>query len=157
MITVTISITATATFVNSSAVAATGASPPADPNPANNTSSWTVTVFSAPLAPVQNVQLSPGGAAASPTQVQTLISWSPPSDLGGCTTVSYDVLRSPNASDFTTAAVCLATSIAATQAEDSAAIQPGEVFFYLIRAKNECGSTLGTDSTGTQRSGKECS
>jgi hypothetical protein len=81
-----------------------------------------------------------------------LLSWSPPDGPGG-STVRYDLLRSTAAGDFL-AADCLVSGTTATSASDPAI--PGRALFYLVRAKNACGGTLGTDSDGKLRAGASC-
>lgn len=157
MISITIDITPAANFTNASTVEATGASPPVDPNLANNASDWTISVFAPPLAPVANLTLQAGGPIPNAGQAQTLLAWAPPASLGGCATVTYDVLRSTSPSVFTDdVAVCVATDLSATTAADAEAIMPGQVFYYLVRAENACGSSLGTTSGGSQRTGRTC-
>jgi hypothetical protein len=157
MVIISIDITPAADFTNTATVAATGASPPGDPNPLNNTSSWTVSVFAPPLAPVANLTLQSGGPIPNAGQMQTLLTWAAPSSLGGCATVSYDVLRSTHPSVFTDdVAVCVATDLSVTTAADSETILPGQVFYYLVRAENACGSSLGANSSGTPRTGRTC-
>jgi len=91
----------------------------------------------------------------------TLLSWSPPLDAGA-TVVAYSVLRSTSASDFVSAAVCLAladpSQAAATDPQTPAA---DELFCYLARAENACPGGLGTGplglaSTGAERLGRNC-
>ncbi|HKQ62632.1 MAG TPA: S8 family serine peptidase [Candidatus Polarisedimenticolaceae bacterium] len=82
----------------------------------------------------------------------TLVTWSAPVAPGG-SGVRYDLLRSTRADDFG-AATCVAKDLASTSASDSAL--PIEAFYYLVRAKNGCGSNLGTRSDGTPRTAPSC-
>jgi hypothetical protein len=90
---------------------------------------------------------------------QTL-SWSPPADLGG-PAVEYDLIRSGVASDYESSAVCLASDIPSTLANDAAAPATDGIFFYLARARNGCpgGSgvgTMGAGSSGVERMALVC-
>lgn len=68
----------------------------------------------------------------------------------------YDVLRSPNAQDFT-AADCVETDDTDTTAQDATTPAAGVVFYYLVRAENDCGEgSLGTRSDGVERTGTSC-
>ena len=73
---------------------------------------------------------------------------------------SYEVLRSANADDFVTAAICLPSpdtrSTSLTDANDPGA---GGLFHYLVRAVNQCPEgvgTLGFDSDEDERTGVSC-
>lgn len=83
----------------------------------------------------------------------TQLLWMPPANPGGTQTVVYDVLRSP-APDGFLAGVCVASGVPFLGIGDAQV--PAHVFFYLVRAKNGCGGTLGTDSSGTPNSGADC-
>jgi hypothetical protein len=82
----------------------------------------------------------------------TTFTWNPPADPGGGT-VTYDLLRSTSAADFLQA-VCVASGQSGTSTTDASV--PAPLLFYLVRAKNSCGGTLGTTSDGTPRSGAIC-
>ena len=90
-------------------------------------------------------------AWAIPTPAQSLrlvktapeLNWSAPTAPGG-TAVGYDVLRSWTANDFTGGA-CLATNIAATSWGDPS----NASYFYLVRARNVCGGTLASGTSGS--------
>ena len=91
----------------------------------------------------------------------TLLSWSPPLDRGA-DAMAYEALRSTSASDFVSAAVCLAladpSQPAATDAQTPA---QGGRFFYLVRGENACPGGVGTGplgfaSTGQERPGRSC-
>ena len=51
----------------------------------------------------------------------------------------YDTIRSNAATEFVAGATCVETNGADTQATDTDVPSPGEVFYYLIRAENDCG------------------
>jgi len=79
------------------------------------------------------------------------LAWQAPIDQGG-TAVTYDVLRSALPADFMSAE-CVATSLTTT----SLTLTPGSGNeFYLVRSRNACGATLGSDSAGIERSGAAC-
>ena len=70
----------------------------------------------------------------------TTIQWIPPGETGGLTpALTYDVVRTPQASSFDAgAAICLeADEGADTVASDGET--PGLLFFYLVLARNDCG------------------
>ena len=90
-----------------------------------------------------------------------LLNWSPPLDRGA-DAMAYEALRSTSASDFVSAAVCLAladpSQPAATDAQTPA---QGGRFFYLVRGENACPGGAGTGplgfaSTGQERPGRSC-
>ena len=69
--------------------------------------------------------------------------------------MSYDLLRSTAAGDFSGSAICLESADTDLVATDSDL--PGAVFYYLARARNSCAAgTSGTDSAGTPRSVPVC-
>lgn len=88
---------------------------------------------------------------------QTLV-WQRPADMGGSITPVYDVLRSDRPDDFLTAAVCIETADGTDAiATDTEPVAPGGLFYYLVRAKNDCGSgSLGEGSGGTARDAIDC-
>ena len=104
-------------------------------------------------------------ARAFPSEVGTLlfenettISWAPPGDPGGWA-LTYDVLGSSDCNDFSAAAVCLATDVAATSTVTMDAPPVGSIWYYLVRGRNACASgtgTLGVDSSGHPRTGRTC-
>jgi hypothetical protein len=102
-------------------------------------------VWTAP-APVTDLRLS---------KSVTGFTWSTPSS--GANAV-YDVLRSAVASDFWNA-TCVAggasqPSVPAAWDTDPA---PGEIRFYLVRARSSCGTApMGSSSHGTPRQGTAC-
>lgn len=83
----------------------------------------------------------------------TALAWGPPL-MPGASSVRYDLLRSANPANFTAGTVCLATNTASLAASDPAV--PSALFYYLVRSRNACGSTLGTSSAGTPRTGRTC-
>lgn len=83
------------------------------------------------------------------------VQWEAPPEPGSAAGPSYDLLRSLDPADFG-AAVCLESAETDTVATDTDVPGPGVLHAYLVRAANACGSTLGTDSTGTPRSGAAC-
>jgi len=90
---------------------------------------------------------------------QTL-TWSPPGSPGG-TEVTYDLLRTGEPSDFTSAATCAESGTPATTATDTVTPSSGNAIYYLVRARNACpGSagvgSLGSTSNGTPRAGRDC-
>jgi hypothetical protein len=91
-------------------------------------------------------------------QATSILIWLPPSKPGAAS-IAYDVLRSPDASDFVGAASCLEADETDRSAVDSDAPSPGGVFHYLVRVENGCpGSSgaLGSDSAGVPRTGTSC-
>jgi beta-xylosidase len=89
---------------------------------------------------------------------QTDLAWNPPNDLGG-TFILYDTLRSSDPSDFETGTFCLESNGADTASTDTDPLEVGDVFYYLIRAENDCPSghgSLGSDSEGMARIGRSC-
>ena len=77
--------------------------------------------------------------------------WSAAAYLGGTTPV-YDLLRSDDPGDFDAGATCTASASAATTAGDADLPLPGQLFSYLVRAVNECG----TGSVGDGRVARDC-
>jgi hypothetical protein len=78
--------------------------------------------------------------------------WIAPTAPGGAS-VLYDLVRSPEPGSFVSA-VCVAAGLAATSAGDPAV--PTGKYHYLVRARNACGSNLGTRSDGTPRTAPAC-
>ncbi len=85
--------------------------------------------------------------------------WTSPANPGGAM-VLYDTLRSESPGDFVGAAICLETDEGTdTSSVDTLTPTRGTVFSYLIRAENACPSgqgSLGADSLGAERSGRNC-
>jgi hypothetical protein len=101
--------------------------------------------WSAP-APVNDLRLAKG---------VTGFDWNTPTSGGNAV---YDLLRSARASDFWNA-----TCVAAGRTESSvpaawdADPAPGEIRFYLVRARSACGTApMGSSSNGTPRQGTAC-
>ena len=89
----------------------------------------------------------------------TSLSWGAPADPGGDATLVYDTLRSADAADFVTGAVCVESDDALdTAATDSTPAAVGQTLYYLVRPENACVGTggLGTDSAGVARTGTAC-
>ena len=79
-------------------------------------------------------------------------SWTAP-EIPGATSVTYDLLRNSAAEDFTTA-TCVASGLTATTASDPA--PTSGIVYYLVRASNACGESLGLSSVDLPRSGATC-
>ena len=109
---------------------------------------------------------APGDAAAwtVPSPVTDLVigkgggsefDWSEPVSGSGSV---YDLLRSDDLSDWWNA-TCVGSGLTDTAVPagwDSDPL-PGELVFYLVRARGECGtSMLGNDSGGSTRHGTAC-
>lgn len=80
------------------------------------------------------------------------LTWSPPRDPGSAT-VLYDVVRS-GAPDGFAAAACVGAALGVPSAADPTVPETG--FFYLVRSRNGCGSSLAADSAGNARSAVSC-
>jgi len=89
----------------------------------------------------------------------TTLDWSPPARPGGSSLV-YDVLRSPDASDFLQGTDCTEQDDGPdTTAVDTETPLTGSTFHYLVRAENACpdgSGTLGNVSSGSVRQGRAC-
>jgi N-acetylneuraminic acid mutarotase len=86
------------------------------------------------------------------------LAWAPPSNPGA-TNLAYDAIRSTVAGDFVNGAVCVASDTIGQGATDTAVPQPGQIFFYLVRADDGCPGgegPLGSDSSGAPRIGRSC-
>jgi subtilisin family serine protease len=97
--------------------------------------------------PGPEVELSLGRTPSA-----TELTWNPPPSTGG-EAVDYDVLRSTGAADLA-AATCIESGRPGTTALDPEI--PESLFYYLIRALNSCGATLGIQSGGAPRVGPDC-
>jgi len=95
-------------------------------------------------APTEALDLDVGAAGG--------LSWSAPAQPGASALV-YDVLQSAAASSFS-AATCVESDGTDLMASDPSV--PGDIFYYLVRSQNGCGSSLGADSAGTPRTGASC-
>ena len=97
-------------------------------------------------SPVTNLALSKGA---------TGFSW--PQPVSGSGSV-YDLLRSATAGDFWNAA-CVASGVTQTSVPSAWDVNPGpgQIFFYLVRARSECGTApMGSAGNGTPRQGTAC-
>jgi hypothetical protein len=91
--------------------------------------------------------------SVSRTGMQADFSWTAV-DPGGTQPSAYDFLMGSNAADFLTA-TCLESDEADLVAGDGTAVSPGAILFYLGRAENSCGGSLGLGD-GTERAGISC-
>jgi uncharacterized repeat protein (TIGR01451 family) len=137
-----------------------------DPNPANDVASEPTTVGGldsdtdgvpdasdcAPLNPSAWAVPGPARGLLFPGPDTATIQWSPPAATGGPGLV-YDLLRSADKTSFA-AATCVATGVTTTGANDASGTSAG--LFYLVRARNVCGSNLGTSSSGVPRTAPAC-
>jgi hypothetical protein len=106
------------------------------------------------------------GCLDAPGEVETLTFWSdkttldwmPPAELGGAVAPVYDVVRSNAGDDFTGNVTCIqADDGANTYAVDPEPPAVNTVFYYLVRAENECGpGSAGQDSGGVERPAYNC-
>lgn len=84
-------------------------------------------------------------------QQRAILHWNAPVDPGGLQ-LEYEKIRSPQADDFVTNAVCFGGGIpTATTAVDPLVPAPGSLFHYLVRATNAC--PFGTGPVGEASSG----
>jgi hypothetical protein len=87
------------------------------------------------------------------------LTWAPPANPGAVS-LTYDLIRSANPSDFVMASTCVALPNASVPAGSDASLPaPGQVLCYLARAKNSCPSGLGPlgfNSKGQQIFGRTC-
>lgn len=86
------------------------------------------------------------------------LSWVvPSSSYWGSTSVTIDILRSTNASDFYSAN-CIETNLSGDTESYTDTTMPGTgvIWYYLIRIENPCGSKIGKSSNGNPRSGRSC-
>ena len=98
-------------------------------------------------SPVTDLGLSKGGAYE--------FDWSQPVSGSGSV---YDLLRSTDSSDWWNV-TCVGSGLRETAVPAGWEIDPlpGELFFYLVRARGECGtSMLGNDFSGSPRDGTAC-
>lgn len=100
------------------------------------------TLWSAPGAPLQ---LTISG---------DVLAWNAPTSPGAAA-VSYELLRSTDAADFT-GAPCAESDIAGTTTIDTTMPAPGELLSYLVRSVNGCGLGLAADSSGGPRATPFC-
>jgi len=135
-----------------------------DANPSNDLSLTTTMIGSgdadgdgvpdaADCAPSDaSVWAVPGEATSVAFSGPATLTWSAPASLGG-TSVSYDLVRSATPGDFQSPA-CPASGVSVTSAADIAT--PGRAFYYLVRARNVCGSNSGASSAGVPRAVGTC-
>jgi subtilisin family serine protease len=102
-----------------------------------------------------DVWRAPGPAIAfrvTENNLVTALSWSAPAGPGAGV-VRYDVLRSEQADDFSVP-TCVVSDTLHTLGYD--AEDTNSLFFYLVRAENVCGGSLGHGSDGVPREGGDC-
>jgi len=89
----------------------------------------------------------------------TVLSWSAPLDPGAAT-LRYDTLSSATASNFSSdpSATCVESDDGDDNtATDAAPVAPGEVIYYVVRARSLCGpGSAGSDSLGSPRAALAC-
>lgn len=83
------------------------------------------------------------------------LTWAPPLEAGTYDPVLMDVLRSATAGVWS-AATCVASDLPTLSTSDVYVPTPGQAVFYLVRAENGCGGTLGSQSNGQARTGRAC-
>jgi hypothetical protein len=83
------------------------------------------------------------------------LSWTDVADPGGSQAISYDLISTALASDLSGAS-CLETDLPTPGATESSSVAPGELLFFLVRAENSCGGSLGDGLLGVERSGPSC-
>ncbi len=97
----------------------------------------------------------PSDAQQLLAQSTILFTWSAPADPGGEQVLVYDFVRPEDPADLFTAE-CLESNEMDLSAEDPIDPAPGRARYYLARAENSCGGTLGEDSSGHSREGIDC-
>jgi hypothetical protein len=99
-----------------------------------------------------------GGALMEKVDVvKSVLHWSPLAEIGG-ESVLYEMIRSDEAADFWTNPRCFAET-AGTTSLDPQVPDPGAVYFYLVRGKNDCPGGLGPmgqSSSGVPRVSPSC-
>ena len=95
---------------------------------------------------------SPARDLVGTSDAGATFSWTAP-EAPGSSSVTYDLLRSAAAGDFT-AATCVASGLTATTASDPS--PDSGIVYYLVRANNACGQSLGLSGAGLPRSGSGC-
>lgn len=84
------------------------------------------------------------------------LSWDVAPDPGA-TVAHYDPLASESATDFEVSTDCILFDDPNTTATDFTQPDPGELWYYLVRAINDCGpGPLGWSSNGDERIGRSC-
>ena len=83
--------------------------------------------------------------------------WTPPPIAGG-DPPAYDVVRSTDVVDFASGAACIETDDSTdTQVVTSGVPASGQLYFYLVRAENDCGiGSVGQQSGGAPRTAPSC-
>lgn len=112
---------------------------------------------------LDDVDCAPSDPSVWAIPSEPVLQWNDPVSLawsaaapGGIAAPRYDLLVSPSASDFGAAASCLASDSSALATTDPISPLPGTGRFYLVRAENSCGGTLGHTSAGIERIGRAC-
>ena len=89
------------------------------------------------------------------------LNWDQPSPAGGTSaSLRYDAIRSPSAREVRRLGQCLESQDTDRSLLDIDDPSPGELFFYLIRAVNDCPGIvgdLGQRSDARERLGPDCS
>lgn len=101
-----------------------------------------------------------GLRAARGAAGEVVMTWQAPADAGSIPP-SYEVLRSPIASDFTSSIGCIVNADrTAMTASDVDAPTAGSPLYYLVRARSTCDApnvgTTGSDSFGVPRLAADC-
>ncbi|HEX6853187.1 MAG TPA: hypothetical protein VF139_17460, partial [Candidatus Polarisedimenticolaceae bacterium] len=103
--------------------------------------------------PVAGISQTPDEVAGLRLDTKSRLDWNAFPTLFGYV---YDVLRSTSASDFS-AATCVLSNDANASVVDATTPTSGQVFYYLVRAQNSCGTgSLGFRSGGVERTGAGC-
>jgi hypothetical protein len=85
------------------------------------------------------------------------LSWDSAASVAGSNVV-YDVIEPPNPAIAGSVAICLASRVPGATVSDPSAPRPGAVVYYLVRARNDCGSgPYGFRSDGSQILSTACS
>ncbi|MDX1387832.1 MAG: S8 family serine peptidase [Acidobacteriota bacterium] len=107
---------------------------------------------------IRIIGVIPAACLGAPAEVRNVtfaadrqtLTWSPSAYQGGTVPV-YDTIRSTAPDDFEGGSVCIESDDADTTATDAQAPAVDEVFYYLIRAENDCGSgSLGVGAGGAR-------
>jgi hypothetical protein len=93
----------------------------------------------------------PGEASSLTLTGATLLQWSAPGSPGG-QQVLYDLLRSTTAGFASS--TCVVSGTTSTSSNDASV--PAPLLYYLVRSRNACGETLGTNSAGVPRQAVSC-
>ncbi|HEV8700526.1 MAG TPA: hypothetical protein VGV60_04545 [Candidatus Polarisedimenticolia bacterium] len=105
------------------------------------------------------------GSWAAPGEVrdvtfvdQASLTWEPPASPGA-SSILYDVLRSGDPRDFVSGSTCAVSDSTGPVVTDAETPVTGTASYYLVRAQNACPDgegPLGSDSSGTPRTGRSC-